>query len=51
MPVYVLFSSDNKYAYVANQGQSSISVIDTETFKIIKVIDVSDNPIYMYLDK
>jgi len=50
MPVYAVFSSENKFAYIANQGQATISIVNTETFKIIKVVDVADNPIFLYLD-
>ena len=48
-PTDIAITVDVNYAYVTNQGSSSISVIDLNKKEVIKVIEVADNPIMIYL--
>ena len=45
MPTTISADKNNNCAYVSNQGDSSISVIDTKKNEVIKTIPVADNPI------
>src|ERR1700688_268262 len=40
VPEWVTFTPDGKYLYVSNAGQRSVSVIDTPSMKLIKVVPV-----------
>ncbi|GGD57174.1 hypothetical protein GCM10011514_21570 [Emticicia aquatilis] len=44
-PAEVTFSSDGKYAFTANGGSNSISVIDITSKKVIKTIAVGAEPV------
>lgn len=51
MPATVCVDKFNNYAYVSNQGESSISVIDTKKDEVIKPISVADNPNRIKIDQ
>lgn len=44
-PAEVTFSSNGKYAFTANGGSNSVSVIDIQTKKVIKTIAVGNEPV------
>ncbi|MDE1869380.1 MAG: hypothetical protein KGH71_00140 [Candidatus Micrarchaeota archaeon] len=46
-PSDVKLSIDGRYAYVANSGDATVSVIDTITDKVVKSISVGAEPILM----
>ena len=50
MPVDVIFTADGYYMLVCNQGNATISVIDTKTFEIKDNIKVASNPVSLYGD-
>jgi YVTN family beta-propeller protein len=50
MPVWVTFNGDGKYAYVLNQAESTISIIDTKENNIVQTISIAGNPISITID-
>lgn len=44
-PAEVTFSANEKYAFAANGGSNSVSVIDIQTKKVIKTIAVGTEPV------
>lgn len=50
MPVDVIFTADGYYMLVCNQGNATISVIDTRSFEIKDNIKVASNPVSLYGD-
>lgn len=44
-PAEVTFSSDGKYAFVANGASSTVTVIDAATKMVVKTIAVGENPV------
>ncbi|MDP4176200.1 MAG: hypothetical protein Q8933_19625 [Bacteroidota bacterium] len=51
MPTTISTTKDGDFAYVSNQGSSTISVIDTKSNQVIRTIQVADNPITVMVDK
>ena len=48
-PVNSVFRPDGRYAYVTNSQSGSISVINAETWRVEKTIDVGGAPFGIYL--
>ena len=48
-PVNSIFDSDGRYAYVTNWGSNTVSVIDANTWEVVKTIAVGTNPFGIYL--
>ncbi|MFN3487593.1 MAG: YncE family protein [Emticicia sp.] len=44
-PAEVTFSANEKYAFIANGGSNSVSVIDIQTKKVLKTIAVGAEPV------
>ncbi len=48
-PAEVTFSANNKYAFTANGGSNSVSVIDIQEKQVIKTIAVGEEPVGAWL--
>jgi YVTN family beta-propeller protein len=44
LPVGVAFTLDGKHAYVANEGDGSVSIIRTATNKVVSTVTVGTDP-------
>lgn len=43
-PAHIVFTEDNKYAVVSNDGDNNVSVIDISTFEVIGTIPTGNGP-------
>src|SRR5260370_40388557 len=48
-PTGIAFSVDGRFAYVSNQDDKSVTVIDTTTQELIQAIPVQTNPHFLVL--
>src|SRR6202040_1826854 len=48
-PTGLTFSRDGRFAYVSNQGDKTVEVIDTASHRVVKAIPVGTNPHFLVL--
>jgi YVTN family beta-propeller protein len=46
-PTGIAFSVDGRFAYVSNQDDKSVAVVDTTTQEVIQTIPVKTNPHFL----